>query len=62
MFLAYLGQFKSKSYIQGHHWKEENQTFHLTPSLLWFQALLLQILQYIDTLKSVRIYLIALVF
>ena len=41
-FLAYLGQFKSKSHIQGHHWKEENQSFHLTLILMGYQALLLQ--------------------
>ena len=43
-FLAYLGQFKSKSHIQGHPQKVENQGFHLTQSLMGFQALLLEIL------------------
>ena len=35
-FLAYLGQFKSKSYIQGHPQKVKNKTFHLTPSLMGY--------------------------
>ena len=43
-FLAYLGQFKSKSHIQGHPQKVENQSFHLTPSLMEFQTILLDIL------------------
>ena len=43
-FLAYFGQFKSKSHIQGHPQKVENQSFHLTPSLMRFLALLLEIL------------------
>ena len=34
----------SKSHIQGHPQKVENQSFHLTPSLMGFQALLLEIL------------------
>ena len=42
-FLAYLRQFKSKSHIQGHPQKEENKSFHLTPILMVFQALLLEI-------------------
>ena len=43
-FPAYLRQFKSKSHIQGHPQKVENQSFHMTPSLMGFQALLLEIL------------------
>ena len=43
-FLAYLGQFKSKSHIQGHPQKVENRTFHLPPSLIGFQVLLFDIL------------------
>ena len=43
-FLAILRQFKSKSHIQGHPRKVETQSFHLTPSLIEFQAILLEIL------------------
>ena len=60
-FLAFLWQFKSKSKIQGHPQKEDNQSFHLRPRFMRFKALLLQIWSDTDTLKSVRIYLIALV-
>ena len=31
VFLAYLGQLKSKSPIQGHFWKLEIKGFHLAP-------------------------------
>ena len=37
-FLAYLGQFKSKSHIQGYLQKVKNKSFHLTPSLMGFQT------------------------
>ena len=40
---------------------ERGEPFHLTPILMGFQALLLQIRQDTATFKSVRIYLIALV-
>ena len=43
-FPAYLRQFKSKSHIQGHPQKLENQSFHLTPSLMEFQTILLDTL------------------
>ena len=42
-FPAYLRQFKFKSHIQRHPQKEENKSFHLTPILMGFQALLLEI-------------------
>ena len=42
-FLAYLGQFKSKSHIQGHPQKVENKSFYLTPSLMGVKVLLLEI-------------------
>ena len=42
-FLAYLRQFKSKSHIQRHHWKAEIQGFHLAPSIMGLQALLMEI-------------------
>ena len=43
-FIAYFRQFKSKSHIQGHFWKEEIKSFHLTPRLMGLQALLMEIL------------------
>ena len=43
-FLAYLGQYKSKSFIQGHFCKLEIKGFHLAPRLIGFYALLMKIL------------------
>ena len=43
-FLTYLRWFKSKSQIHWHHWKAEIQGFHLTPSIMGLQALLMKIL------------------
>ena len=42
-FLAYLKQFQSKSHLQGHLRKVESKSFHLTPILRQFQALLFEI-------------------
>ena len=43
VFLAYLGQIKSKSPIQGHFWKLEIKTFNLAPRFMGFYPLLMKI-------------------
>ena len=44
VFLANLGQLKSKSPIQGHFWKLEIKGFHLAPRFMGFYSLLMKIL------------------
>ena len=44
VLLAYLGQFKSKSPIQGHFWKLEIKGFHLAPRFMGFYSFLTKIL------------------
>ena len=43
VYLEYLRQFKSKSYIQGQFWNLQIKGFHLTPRLKGLQALLWEI-------------------
>ena len=44
VFPTYLGQFMSKSPIQGHLWKLEIKTFNLAPRFMGFYSLLMKIL------------------
>ena len=44
VFLVYLGQYKSKSLIQGHFKKLEIKSFNLAPRLMGFYSLLIKIL------------------
>ena len=44
VFLVYLGQYKSKSLIQGHFKKLEIKSFNLAPRLMGFYSLLMKIL------------------
>ena len=59
VFFEYLRQMKSKSLIQGHFYKLEIKSYHLTPRFMGFYSVFLEILAPKERKKAARFALVA---